>query len=937
MSRDQMQDVFPIGLDYEDGEQPSSIKKTAVVKHTDSAFSNVTRAIGDPWDFQVHSVGKLSLENLTQSSLARLIGPSDWISPVGGCWNERKDFTTVTLKQERNSWSLGFPLVKVTTPIEEASIVSNTITSLSWDTEVVVITDINTVLTSQKDAAKDVVADGDFYVDFYKGTITAYKVSSNDIVLRFINLHMFGSGVPWATHNVIPTWKSTVNLCNVTKVIDVGDQSQYTLTLPIIDASPRIGTHLMEAGKRSYASSDCDVAWWGSSSGLSTQYRIPSTLTTAGLSVGAEIPDGYFLLWDDDGGRVVPLVTFKYKDENSVTLETSQDWLNEGDNYRLITSGSSLSEAVSYLFETTRNNNSVGLIDSPTVSYSPPISHDNLENRFTAYAEPTGISLSDELKFRESDYPTNCHPQYLHRYGYMASDSDGNTANAMRGNLVFANTNSVINTLMTSSYIAFGHSTKNTIGWQGAVNDTAASGASGVAANRFCFSLSSTGANPELAPTGTGYLGAITIEGTSGAPLYIRGTSGYEFQRSGGGPWYRGATIGMDLGHRSEANYIKLLPGYRIGGDHDVRHMPANTGQTSTSTLDITPSLASGSNFHRLSPHQIREFRFRGVPNVENATNTSDSIGDDSGISEFDYYFTSPGVVGADFFNVYSNAIFFSDTGDGRKTSFTENGYNWLNDDTNRPSGIYFRPDGIDSNYLFTIHETAGGYASRECLTFGYNSGFSYSGASFDVDTTTCKIEATYLGHAQSIEFVGRNINIVHTNESFGASPIYPYDPVYYDSTITIGLSGESANITVTHSTPTDSGVVNINAGDGEIIIDDDGVSFPNIEWGFGNVAIFDGTVLKLQTSTIKYKENVEDIEDYEWIYKTKPRTFRYTFNEDSPTVCGFILEELQALNSMIAPKGVGMYDTIGLIAVLTKAVQEQKKEIDELRTLIGQ
>lgn len=774
MTTDKMQDVHPINYDYKEGEQPTSQKLTGGVKQVDAAFSKMAIAIGDPWDYATHSIGSLSLENLGIPNISRLIGSSDWLSP-DGIWNEPiASSYSIKLKADKNSWILGFPLVKVTSDLTKSS-TGSSVTPLTWGTDITVAVDADGVLTGSPKASKAlVVSDGDFYVDFYKGTIEAYEVTSADITLTFPNnnLNMLGPGVPWGTHNVIPYWNQSTPLCSVAKVGDFGTISRWTLSLPSTINGYARQYPLRVFGKRSYTdSTDDDVDWQLLYSGRSAKYRIPSTLTTAGLSNGDTIPDGYCWLWEGGRtGRVVPQVTFKYVDEYSFTLETPIDWLTAGANYRVIIPGTSLSENINYLMQQVRNNEHVGLTDNPTIGYTMPLSHDNLEDRYTGDID-NSLADIERYQFRESSYPTNSHPQYLHRGGYMTSDENGNTSNAMRGDFVLSgdvsgdgtggfyldDSENIGQNVFNSFGIFFGggYVTKDTANinpgfrLEGLYLTTAGSGSE--KANRIAFSLTDTGtANTDHtgAATDEELVGALAVYPGATGPLFLKGyydsTAGKEIKN--------GAVLGFDLGHRNEPNYIRAMEGVR-DGTYDVINLPAKKSQGDTE-LSITPDLdAAPGTTKRLSPEQMREFRFRGVAYVSGATNTNDGIGGSNtrgvlgSITEFQEYFTSPGIVGADFFNVYSNAIFFSDSGDGKTTSFTDGGDTWLNNTGTfngyTPSGIYFEPyDGVGTEGQFVFSVDENGTASQP-LKFGDTKGLTYLGASVTVEADTSDVQLT--------------------------------------------------------------------------------------------------------------------------------------------------------------------------------------------------
>jgi len=215
-TNDQMQDVNPISFDFKKGEQPSATKFTGWAKQTDSAFSRVVGAIGDPWEYQAH-IHDLSPEKLAQTSLARLMGPSDWISPQGASWNESGTAVVADLAGDRNTWSLGYPLVKVTLALNPTSTVSSSITPLVWLTDIAVTSDDSNIFVSEKTSLEAVNNTGDFYVDYYSGVITTYKICGSAAArLTISNLYAFGAGIPWGTANIIPTWNQST-VCYVTE------------------------------------------------------------------------------------------------------------------------------------------------------------------------------------------------------------------------------------------------------------------------------------------------------------------------------------------------------------------------------------------------------------------------------------------------------------------------------------------------------------------------------------------------------------------------------------------------------------------------------------------------------------------------------------------------------------------------------------------------
>ena len=693
MSKDQMHEVYPVLVNYVDGEKPTANKLNGILKQTKSSFDTITKAVGDPQDAQDHGY-TLSPTKIGVPSLARMIGPSDYISPV---------FVTndtvvpeVTLSAGRNSWSLGFPLVQTTGTITPSSDLSD-FTPISGITGSMTFSESadNDLFADEKTSRAAVVERGDYYVDYYRGEIVTFEPTVGDITIQISFMNVVGTGAPWTSQNVIPSWEETTTLCWISSAIPAGSGlDSYTLTLPSVSGVSRAGTYTPTGGvkSKSYNDSEQYDVVFNSVSGQS--HDLPYSLIAAGLSAGDEIPEGFCLLWDDSVGRVVPGVTFKWKTSSSLTLVTATGLLAESttDRYRLIVTGSSLAETVGWLMSAFRDNRHVGLSDGAlvgkTISFTNPISHKEVTERYNGYV-PDDYTRSYALLFRESSLPTNEHPQYLHRYGWASDDEDGNSANAMRGNIVFTGSDSDMPIGTSGSSGNYAGNTYGILWGGGSTNETSGNselsfkGGEGLSTwtsgvpDRFVFASPYTGGGASTV------YGALTYRPWLGTPLYLRGqdtTSSYD-----------GAMLGFDLRRQGEFNYIKLFEGYRTNYDPDNSPAEIDQGSDFNTPLSITPGLTE-----RLAAEQVREFRLRGVPYLSSATNDSNSLGDSSRLndSEFEHSFTSPGMAGADFLNVYSNAIFFSDDGDGSRTSFTVHGKDWL-DGTNTedtPTGIYYVP-----------------------------------------------------------------------------------------------------------------------------------------------------------------------------------------------------------------------------------------------------
>jgi len=89
-------------------------------------------------------------------------------------------------------------------------------------------------------------------------------------------------------------------------------------------------------------------------------------------------------------------------------------------------------------------------------------------------------------------------------------------------------------------------------------------------------------------------------------------------------------------------------------------------------------------------------------------------------------------------------------------------------------------------------------------------------------------------------------------------------------------------------------------------------------------------------TSSIRYKNNVNSIDDISWLYNLRPVSFYYNEDNTNSLQYGLIAEEVDKVNNSLV-----VYDTDGrpdgvlynnLISTLVKATQDQKKTIEELK-----
>lgn len=89
-------------------------------------------------------------------------------------------------------------------------------------------------------------------------------------------------------------------------------------------------------------------------------------------------------------------------------------------------------------------------------------------------------------------------------------------------------------------------------------------------------------------------------------------------------------------------------------------------------------------------------------------------------------------------------------------------------------------------------------------------------------------------------------------------------------------------------------------------------------------------------SSSKRYKKNITEMENVEWIYDLRPVNFTYIKDEDQRKQYGLIAEEVEKIKpEFVSFNGGGQPETVSyssLITPLLKAVQDQQAEIEKLR-----
>ncbi|HNY15196.1 MAG TPA: tail fiber domain-containing protein, partial [Bacteroidales bacterium] len=98
------------------------------------------------------------------------------------------------------------------------------------------------------------------------------------------------------------------------------------------------------------------------------------------------------------------------------------------------------------------------------------------------------------------------------------------------------------------------------------------------------------------------------------------------------------------------------------------------------------------------------------------------------------------------------------------------------------------------------------------------------------------------------------------------------------------------------------------------------------------------GEVGGINGSSIRFKENVFDLVNYDWLFRLRPVIYNYKNSDPADIQYGMIAEETDKVNSLLViykdnqPEGI-MYER--LTVPMLKAIQDQKKEIDDLKATV--
>jgi len=93
-------------------------------------------------------------------------------------------------------------------------------------------------------------------------------------------------------------------------------------------------------------------------------------------------------------------------------------------------------------------------------------------------------------------------------------------------------------------------------------------------------------------------------------------------------------------------------------------------------------------------------------------------------------------------------------------------------------------------------------------------------------------------------------------------------------------------------------------------------------------------------SSSLRYKENIADMDNITWLYDLRPVNFTYKQDDQESIQYGLIAEEVEQVNDdFVSYNEDGRVETVSysqLISPMLKAMQEQQEKIVELQQTIS-
>ncbi len=119
-------------------------------------------------------------------------------------------------------------------------------------------------------------------------------------------------------------------------------------------------------------------------------------------------------------------------------------------------------------------------------------------------------------------------------------------------------------------------------------------------------------------------------------------------------------------------------------------------------------------------------------------------------------------------------------------------------------------------------------------------------------------------------------------------------------------------------------------------------VYLPDVYWdavgaAYGDLLIDDTGKIGRLTSSRRYKKDINTMEDINWLYQLRPVNFIYKNDNTETKQYGLIAEEVEEVNPLfVSYNKEGEVEVVSyskLVTLMLKALQEQEKQIDELKS----
>lgn len=435
---------------FVEGETPSAAKLNSITAQLRNASQQLEKAVGDihnqSYPYSSDHPDNLSIaygraaeatglspdttRPLDIANLARLIGPASALNPMvlEGTLQVTEDVPSGVYE-----FCLNYP--------------PESTTSVTFTDNGVGSTFENQITLNPANIA----APGDYYIDDLGRVFTTRETSATPNTVTYtVDRSSWNGGSQYlgSRFNVIPGPNQLAaggNGCSIGGA-DPSDGSREIVT-------PTLTSAQFNETLDSTALSDQDPNY-------QEQLALPLVITAV-YSAGETIPEGFIYLKNWTTGEVYDTATYSYVSSTAVKIGGVDITVevDRGDVFALITVGTDVTTSIDDLRRKMRHGHDR--------AYGEPLVPASAITNFTAGP------WSSQGSFTKSTISGNVAPQYLHRYGYNALETEYNDANVMRGDLVLGKSSALAGSyvsdptdasiLIDTNKLAFGHPNRNYI------------------------------------------------------------------------------------------------------------------------------------------------------------------------------------------------------------------------------------------------------------------------------------------------------------------------------------------------------------------------------------------------------------------------------------------------------------------------------------------